>query len=70
MSGAYDALLLVGFGGPEAPQDVMPFLENVTRGRGVPRERLDTVAHHYRALGEVSRRAGLAHLLTPAPRAR
>jgi ferrochelatase len=51
VSGAYDALLLVGFGGPEAPAEVMPFLENVTRGRGVPRERLETVAHHYLALG-------------------
>ena len=36
----YDAFLLVSFGGPESPADVMPFLENVTRGRGVPRDRL------------------------------
>ena len=49
-----DALLLVSFGGPEGPDDVMPFLERVTRGRGVPRERLEVVAHHYRALGGVS----------------
>jgi len=49
-----DALLLVSFGGPEGPDDVMPFLERVTRGRGVPRERLETVAHHYLALGGVS----------------
>jgi ferrochelatase len=47
----YDALLLVSFGGPEAPQDVRPFLENVTRGRGVPPERLDEVAEHYAAFG-------------------
>ena len=40
----YDALLLVSFGGPEKPADVMPFLENVTRGRGIPPERLDAVA--------------------------
>ena len=39
----YDALLLVSFGGPEGPDDVVPFLENVTRGRGIPRERLEEV---------------------------
>jgi ferrochelatase len=50
----YDAFLLVSFGGPEGPDDVMPFLENVTRGRGVPRERLAQVAHHYHAFGGVS----------------
>jgi ferrochelatase len=50
----YDAFLLVSFGGPEAPEDVMPFLENVTRGRGVPRERLEDVSHHYLALDGVS----------------
>ncbi|HEV3067513.1 MAG TPA: ferrochelatase, partial [Streptosporangiaceae bacterium] len=43
----YDAFLLVSFGGPEGPADVMPFLENVTRGRGVPRDRLAAVARHY-----------------------
>jgi ferrochelatase len=47
----YDALLLVSFGGPEKPDDVMPFLENVTRGRGIPRERLADVAHHYDDFG-------------------
>jgi ferrochelatase len=50
----YDAFLLVSFGGPEGPADVMPFLENVTRGRGVPRERLAEVARHYEAFGGVS----------------
>ena len=50
----YDAFLLVSFGGPEAPADVMPFLENVTRGRGVPRDRLAEVAHHYELFGGVS----------------
>ncbi len=51
---AYDAFLLVSFGGPEGPADVMPFLENVTAGRGVPRERLEQVAEHYYAFGGVS----------------
>ena len=50
----WDAVLLAGFGGPEAPDDVMPFLRNVTRGRGVPEERLIEVSHHYAALGGVS----------------
>jgi len=50
----YDAFLLASFGGPEGPDDVMPFLENVTRGRGIPRERLEAVSHHYMALGGVS----------------
>ncbi|RPI82176.1 MAG: ferrochelatase [Planctomycetaceae bacterium] len=43
----YDAILVVGFGGPEKPADVMPFLENVLRGRNVPRERMLEVAAHY-----------------------
>ncbi len=47
----YDALLVVSFGGPEEHADVIPFLENVTRGRGVPRERLDEVAEHYYKFG-------------------
>src|SRR6478609_8550393 len=45
----YDAVLLAGFGGPESPEEVMPFLRTVTRGRGVPEERLVEVAHHYQA---------------------
>ncbi len=49
-----DALLVLSFGGPEGPQDVRPFLANVTRGRGVPRERLDEVAGHYLRFGGVS----------------
>ncbi|MFE3452137.1 ferrochelatase [Nonomuraea sp. NPDC059194] len=52
--GNYDALLLLSFGGPEGPDDVMPFLENVVRGRGVPRERLLEVAEHYQSFGGVS----------------
>ncbi len=47
----YDALLIVGFGGPERREDVIPFLENVTRGRNVPRERLLAVAEHYDHFG-------------------
>ena len=47
----YDALLLVSFGGPEGPDDVVPFLENVTRGRGIPRERLEQVGEHYHLFG-------------------
>ena len=43
----YDAILIVGFGGPEGRDDVIPFLENVLRGRNVPRERLLEVAEHY-----------------------
>jgi ferrochelatase len=50
----YDAFVLVSFGGPEGPANVIPFLENVTRGRGVPRERLAEVAHHYDHFGGVS----------------
>src|SRR6266480_4200314 len=44
---SYDALLIVSFGGPEKPEDVIPFLENVLRGRNVPRERMLEVAEHY-----------------------
>ena len=50
----FDAIMLVSFGGPEGMADVMPFLENVTRGRGIPRERLEEVAHHYELFGGVS----------------
>ncbi|HEV7741915.1 MAG TPA: ferrochelatase [Pseudolysinimonas sp.] len=51
---AYDAVVLAGFGGPEGQDDVIPFLRNVTRGRGIPDERLEEVAHHYRHFGGVS----------------
>jgi ferrochelatase len=50
----YDAILLASFGGPEGQDDVIPFLRNVTRGRGIPDERLEEVAHHYRAFGGIS----------------
>jgi ferrochelatase len=50
----YDSFLLVSFGGPEGPDDVMPFLENVLRGKNVPRERMLEVAQHYSHFGGVS----------------
>ena len=51
---SYDSLLVVSFGGPEGPDDVIPFLENVLRGRNVPRERMLEVAEHYQHFGGVS----------------
>ena len=68
MSCPYDALLLVSFGGPERPDDVIPFLENIVRGRAVPRERILAVATHYDLFGGASpinagNRALLAALL-------
>ncbi|MBX3440397.1 MAG: ferrochelatase [Planctomycetaceae bacterium] len=54
MNDTYDAILIVGFGGPEGPREVIPFLENVLRGRNVPRERLLEVAEHYQHFGGVS----------------
>lgn len=50
----YDGVLLASFGGPEGQEDVIPFLRNVTRGRGIPDERLEEVSHHYRANGGIS----------------
>ncbi|SEO43447.1 ferrochelatase [Trujillonella endophytica] len=52
--GRREALLVLSFGGPEGPDDVLPFLENVTRGRGIPPERLAAVAEHYLHFGGVS----------------
>ena len=46
-----DAILITSFGGPEKPEDVLPFLQNVTRGRGIPEERLRQVAEHYHHFG-------------------
>ena len=51
---AYDGILLASFGGPEGQDDVIPFLRNVTSGRGIPDERLEEVAVHYRHYGGVS----------------
>lgn len=66
MTSGYDAVLLVGFGGPEAPDEVRPFLEQVTRGRGVPPERLDAVAEHYLARGGISPINGQVRALATA----
>lgn len=54
MTSSYDAVLLVSFGGPEGPADVVPFLENVLRGKNVPQARMLTVAEHYQHFGGVS----------------
>ena len=54
MSEAYDSVVIVSFGGPEGPDEVMPFLENVTAGRNVPRSRLEEVARQYDRTGGVS----------------
>src|SRR5438128_4891489 len=51
---SYDAILIVSFGGPEGMEDVMPFLENVLRGRNVPRERMLAVARRYERFGGIS----------------
>ncbi|MGH2752748.1 MAG: ferrochelatase [Actinomycetota bacterium] len=50
----YDAVLYLSFGGPEASADIIPFLNNVTRGRGIPRDRLEEVSRHYQLFGGVS----------------
>ncbi len=65
----YDAVLLLSFGGPEGPEDVLPFLENVTRGRGIPPERLRDVASHYDAVGGRSPINGQNRVLLAALRA-
>lgn len=71
MNSSYDAVLILSFGGPEKKEDIMPFLEIVTQGRGIPRERLIEVSHHYEAIGgspinEITRRQteGLRSLLS------
>ncbi len=47
----YDAILLIGFGGPTRPEEVRPFLDNLFKGRPIPRERYEEVVHHYEAIG-------------------
>ena len=64
----FDGVMLLSFGGPEAPEQVMPFLENVTRGRGIPRERLAAVAEHYLHFGGVSPINGINRALIDALR--
>lgn len=66
---SYDALMVLSFGGPEGPDDVRPFLENVTRGRGIPPERLDDVAEHYLHFGGVSPINALNRAIIDAVRA-
>ena len=51
MSNPYQAILLIAFGGPTAPEEIRPFLARVTKGIPIPRERIDEVAHHYEAVG-------------------
>jgi ferrochelatase len=50
----FDAVLVISFGGPESPDDIRPFLQNVLRGRRIPPERVEEVAHHYEMFGGVS----------------
>src|SRR5690242_4281473 len=50
----FDAVLIISFGGPQGPQEIRPFLQNVLRGRRVPPERVEQVAHHYELFGGVS----------------
>ncbi|HZI96287.1 MAG TPA: ferrochelatase [Actinomycetales bacterium] len=65
----YDALVLLSFGGPEGPDDVMPFLQNVTAGRGIPPERLEEVGEHYHLFGGRSPINGQNRALLDALRA-
>jgi ferrochelatase len=62
----YDAVIIVSFGGPEGPDDVVPFLEIVTRGRNIPRERLVEVGAHYQLFGGVSPINGQVRALVSA----
>jgi ferrochelatase len=62
----YDAVIVVSFGGPEGPDDVLPFLRNVVRGRDVPPARLERVAEQYHALGGVSPINGINRALVAA----
>src|SRR5690625_8010106 len=63
-----DALILMSFGGPEAPEEVVPFLRNVTAGRGIPEERLEEVGEHYFGCGGKSPINDQDRALLPAPR--
>ena len=49
MSKQYDAILMIGYGAPERIEDIRPFLQNVAKGRPIPPDRLEEVAHHYQA---------------------
>ena len=65
----FDAILVVSFGGPEGPDEVMPFLRNVVRGKNIPDERLQAVAHHYQLFGGISPLNGRNRQLIAALRA-
>src|SRR3954465_8310530 len=65
----HDAVLLLGFGGPEAPEEVMPFLRRVTAGRGIPDERLEAGGEHYHHFGGRSPINGQNRALIAALRA-
>ncbi len=54
MNHDFDAVLLIGYGGPEAPEEIRPFLKRVAEGRPIPEERLEEVAHHYELIGGMS----------------
>jgi len=74
MQNPYEAILVMSFGGPEGMDDVMPFLDNVLRGRNVPEERKKEVAHHYEIFGGISpinaQNRALIEALGPALKAR
>jgi ferrochelatase len=70
MTFPYDALLVVSFGGPEGMDDVMPFLQNVLRGRNIPEARMREVVHHYELFGGVSPLNGQNRALIAALRAK
>jgi ferrochelatase len=61
LNSSYDAVILIGFGGPEKPEDVAPFLKDVTQGRGIPEERLAKVAKQYEKIGGASPYNRLTH---------
>ena len=63
-AGGYGAVLVVSFGGPERAEDVIPFLENVVRGRGVSRDRLLEVAEHYYSFSGGNRNGLLTSLIS------
>jgi protoporphyrin/coproporphyrin ferrochelatase len=65
----YDALSIVSFGGPEGPEDVIPFLENVLRGKNVSRQRMLQVAEHYYHFGGKSPINDQNRALIGSPRA-
>lgn len=51
MSKDFNSILMLGYGGPDRPEDIKPFLENVNKGLNIPKDRIDEVAHHYELIG-------------------